>query len=64
MSGTIDAGELAASRTKAVCISTSDKLMEIMSTHPNMLRRMQRLSSLTWADGCAKGKLSRARLLN
>lgn len=46
-SGSIDMHELMALRTKPVKISTADKLMEIMSTHPNMLRRIQRLSALT-----------------
>ena len=46
MSGTIDAEELAALRTKTIRLSTGDKLMEIFSTHPNMLRRIKHLSSL------------------
>ncbi len=46
MSGTIDAGELAALRTRPIRLSTGDKLMELLSTHPNMLRRIKHLSSL------------------
>lgn len=43
-SGTIDANELLAIRTKAVRLSFGDKVMELMSTHPNMLKRIKRLS--------------------
>jgi len=45
-SGTIDANELMALQTRPVNISTTDKIMEMLSTHPNMLKRIQRLSSL------------------
>ena len=47
MSGTIDSSELMALRAKSVRIGTADKLMEIFSTHPNMLKRIQHLSTLT-----------------
>ncbi len=47
MSGTIDLDELLAVRSKKVSISTGDKMMEIMSTHPNMLKRIKHLSTLT-----------------
>ncbi|UCD84222.1 MAG: M48 family metalloprotease [Deltaproteobacteria bacterium] len=47
MSGTIDQGELMALRGQEVRISGSDKLMEIMSTHPNMVKRVKHLSELT-----------------
>jgi len=47
MSGTIDANELAALRSKTVRLSTGDKMLEILSTHPNMLKRIKHLSSLT-----------------
>jgi heat shock protein HtpX len=47
MSGTIDANELAALRSKTVRLSFRDKMLEVMSTHPNMLKRMKYLSSLT-----------------
>jgi len=47
MSGTIDPDELAALRAKTVRLGIGDKLLEIMSTHPNMLKRIKYLSSLT-----------------
>jgi len=46
LSGTIDAEELAALRLKKVSVSRSDKLLEIFTTHPNMLKRIKRLSEL------------------
>ena len=46
MSGTIDYEELLALRSKTVRIRSADKLMELMSTHPNMLKRIKHLSSL------------------
>lgn len=46
MSGTIDYEELVVLRSKSVRLSTSDKLMELMSTHPNMLKRIKHLSTL------------------
>jgi len=46
MSGTIDFNELEALRIKSVRLGTGEKLMEIFSTHPNMLRRIKRLSLL------------------
>jgi heat shock protein HtpX len=45
-SGTIDINELMALRTRPIKVKTSDKLLEMLSTHPNMLKRIQRLSSL------------------
>jgi len=48
MSGTIDANELEALRIKAVRLSTGDKLMELFRTHPNMLKRIKRLSLLMY----------------
>jgi heat shock protein HtpX len=45
-SGTIDQNELMALRTIPIKVSGVDKFMEMFSTHPNMLRRIQRLSSL------------------
>ncbi|MDD5472590.1 MAG: zinc metalloprotease HtpX [Candidatus Methanoperedens sp.] len=45
-SGTIDARELMALRTRPVRVKTTDKILEMLSTHPNMLKRIQRLSSL------------------
>ncbi|VVB87944.1 Protease HtpX [uncultured archaeon] len=49
-SGTIDARELMMLQTRPVKVSTTDKIMEILSTHPNMLKRIQRLSSLQGAS--------------
>jgi len=43
-SGTIDSSELMALEAKDVHLGFGDKLMEIMSTHPNMLKRIKRLS--------------------
>lgn len=45
-SGTIDMNELMALRTRPVKVKTTDKILEMFSTHPNMLKRIQRLSSL------------------
>ena len=45
-SGTIDPDELALLRNKSVSLSFSDRLMESLSTHPNMLKRIKHLSSL------------------
>ncbi len=45
-SGTIDSDELFRLRSKTLKLSTGDKMMEILSTHPNMLRRMKHLSEL------------------
>lgn len=47
MSGSIDSSELMALRSKEVRVSIADKLMEIFSTHPNMLKRIKHLSTLT-----------------
>jgi len=47
MSGTISYDELAELRQKEVRLSISDKLMEIFTTHPNMLKRIKHLSTLT-----------------
>ncbi|MDD5094045.1 MAG: zinc metalloprotease HtpX [Dehalococcoidia bacterium] len=44
--GTIDPSELMTLRSMKVKISTGDKIMEAMSTHPNMLKRVQHLSTL------------------
>ena len=51
-SGTIDQNELMALRTRPIKVSSTDKFMEMFSTHPNMLRRIQRLSSLK--EGAAR----------
>lgn len=46
LSGTIDPYELSALRKTRVRLSTGDKLMELLSTHPNMLKRIKHLSTL------------------
>jgi heat shock protein HtpX len=46
MSGTIDENELIVLRDKKVRLSWTDKVMEIMSTHPNMVKRIKYLASL------------------
>ena len=46
MSGTIDYGELLALQSKSVQLTTGAKIMEMMTTHPNMLKRIKHLSSL------------------
>lgn len=46
MSGTIDTGELMALRSKKVSLGVGHKIMESLSTHPNMLKRIKHLSSL------------------
>ena len=45
-SGTIDPHELDSVRHKHVRLTSSDRLMEMLSTHPNMLNRIKHLSSL------------------
>ena len=50
MSGTIDQAELMSLRTKEVHLGFSDKLMEVMSTHPNMVKRIKHLSGLAYRD--------------
>lgn len=47
MSGTIDMGELMELRRKTVKLGFGDKLLEIFTTHPNMLKRIKHLSTLT-----------------
>jgi heat shock protein HtpX len=46
MSGTIDSYELMELHSKTVKPSSADKMMEILSTHPNMLKRIKHLSTL------------------
>ncbi len=43
-SGTIDQDELATLKNRQVNLSLGDKMMELLSTHPNMLKRIKRLS--------------------
>lgn len=45
-SGSIDKNELMILRSRPIKVSTMDKFMEMFSTHPNMLKRIQRLSTL------------------
>lgn len=44
--GAISYDELSNLRNRKTNISTSDKFMELLSTHPNMLKRIKRLSEL------------------
>jgi heat shock protein HtpX len=46
MSGTIDANELSDLRQKEVRLGTSERMMELFTTHPNMLKRIKHLSAL------------------
>jgi heat shock protein HtpX len=46
MDGTIDAMELLDLRQKQVRLGTSDKMMELFTTHPNMLKRIKHLATL------------------
>lgn len=43
-SGTIDASELAMLKDKKVHLGFADRLLEALSTHPNMLKRIKQLS--------------------
>ncbi len=45
-SGTISYDELADLRQKEVHLGTADKMMELFTTHPNMLKRIKHLSTL------------------
>ena len=45
-SGTISEAELMALQNKNIRLGFGDKLMELLSTHPNMLKRIKRLSEL------------------
>ncbi len=42
--GTIDASELAMLKNKKIRLGFADRLMEALSTHPNMLKRIKQLS--------------------
>lgn len=44
MSGSLDEKELAAIRSKKISLSKADRLLEALSTHPNMLKRISVLS--------------------
>jgi len=45
-SGTIDPSELELMRNKRVRLNLGDKMMELLSTHPNMLKRIRQLSKI------------------
>jgi heat shock protein HtpX len=47
MSGTIDQNELMMLSTKKVKLRGTDKLMEVLSTHPNMVKRIKHLATLS-----------------
>jgi len=47
MSGTIDSDELMELRQKTVKINSAEKMMELFTTHPNMLKRIKHLASLS-----------------
>jgi heat shock protein HtpX len=47
LSGTIDQNELMMLSTKKISLKTSDKLLEVLSTHPNVVKRIKHLSSLS-----------------
>lgn len=44
-SGTIDQSELQNLRTKTVKLNIGDRLLEVLSTHPNMVKRIKELSA-------------------
>lgn len=46
MSGTIDQYELMQIQSKKVKLRSADKMMEALSTHPNMVKRIKHLASL------------------
>jgi heat shock protein HtpX len=46
LSGTIDQDELLALRSEKVKLGKAEKMMEIFTTHPNMLKRIKRLATL------------------
>jgi len=46
MSGTIDIDELMELRHKAIKLGKADKMMELFTTHPNMLKRIKHLATL------------------
>ena len=46
LSGTIDQSELLAIRSQEVKLGKAEKMMEIFTTHPNMLKRIKRLATL------------------
>jgi len=46
-SGTINSADLISLKAKEIRLSMGDKMMELMSTHPNMLKRIKQLSTYT-----------------
>ena len=46
MSGTIDQGELLSLRDKKLRLGLGEKMIELFTTHPNMLKRIKHLSTL------------------
>jgi heat shock protein HtpX len=46
-SGTIDSAELELLRKSSIHLKLGDKMMELLSTHPNMLKRIKKLSEYT-----------------
>ena len=46
MDGTIDSNELMELRGKTIRLGTTDKMMELFTSHPNSLKRIKHLSSL------------------
>lgn len=48
-SGTISSQELDTLRNKSIKLNFGDKLLEVFSTHPNMLKRIKRLSDWRYA---------------
>ncbi len=49
MSGTIDQNEMMALSGKTVRLSAGDRLLEVLSTHPNVVKRIKHLASLKYA---------------
>jgi len=47
LSGTIDQNELLTIRSQKVKLGKAEKMMEFFTTHPNMLKRIKRLATLT-----------------
>jgi len=48
MSGTIDQNEMLALSGRTVKLSAGDKLLEVLSTHPNVVKRIKHLASLSY----------------
>ncbi len=46
LSGTLDQNEFLAIRAKGIKISKAERMMELFTTHPNMLKRIKHLASL------------------